>query len=206
MGETQRWLSNSHMRAALRVAEDLLGHNGQTAVLRLSGLERYIDHPPPDDDRREVPRGDLTMLFSGIASTYGDQGARGVLRRWGRVFAARRLQRHTTLRALRFTLRLARPDRAARFALSSLLHHLDLVRGDRRPALEESGEFFFLQLDDCLYAYGQQHAQPGCPAVVGLLEGMLRWACGKDFEVSEEPPAAPGAPVFKIRKRPLGPH
>jgi len=205
MSETQRWLSNSHMRAALQVAEDLLGHNGQTAVLRLSGLERYIDHPPPEDDEREIPRGDLTMLFSGIASTYGDQGARGVLRRWGRAFAVRRLQRRYALKFLRFALRRVSPERSARFALTSLLHHLDLVRGDRRPALEESGEFFFLQLDDCLYAYGQQPSQ-SCPAVVGLLEGLLRWVCGKDFEVTEEPPAAPGTPTFKVRKRPIGRH
>ncbi len=201
---TQRWLSNSQMRSALLVVEELLGRPGQTAVLRLSGLERYIDQLPPANDRMEIPRGDVTALFSGIASTFGDQGARGVLRRWGRAFAVRRVEPRYALRLLRLALRLMSPEQSARFVLTRLLRHIDLARDDQPAAMDDRGDHFLLELTDCLYCSGQHQPHLNCPAVVGMIEGLLRWASGNDHEVTEERPAAPGAALFKIRKRPIG--
>ncbi|HEY4688804.1 MAG TPA: hypothetical protein VIK33_05795 [Anaerolineae bacterium] len=200
---TQRWLTNSQMRDALLVVEDLLKRTGQTAVLRLSGLERYIDQLPPRNDRPDIPRGDITALFAGIVSMFGEQGARGVLRRWGRAFAAKRAESHIALRLLRIGLRLAAPETAARFALIRLLHYIDLAREDQPPALEDREDHFTLELTDCVYCIGLGQPQPSCPAVVGLLEGLLRWVTGRDYEVTEEALIAPGQPLFKIRKHPL---
>ncbi|HLF26968.1 MAG TPA: hypothetical protein VJG32_11575 [Anaerolineae bacterium] len=204
MSEIQRWLSNSQMRSALEVLEELLERNGQTAVLRLSGLERYIDQLPPDNEHMDIPRGDMTTLFSGIVSIFGDQGARGVLRRWGRAFAARRLARRYPLRLLRLVLHSVSSERSTQFTLSRLLHHVGLVQEDQLPVLEERDDYFLLEVGDCLYCYGQNLPQPNCPAVVGLLEGLLRWTNGHDYEVTEEAPTQPGTPLFKIRKRPIG--
>jgi hypothetical protein len=201
---TQRWLTNSQMRSALAVLEELLGRNGRAAVLHFAGLERYAEQLPPDDDRPEIPRGDITSLFAGIVSMFGDQGARGVMRRWGRAFAARRMERRVGLRLLRLALRLASPDRSVRYILSRLLHHLDLTRDGRPPELEDRGDYFLLELTDCVYCHSQNPAQPGCPAVVGLVEGLLRWASGGDYDVTEERSLTPGGTLIKIRKRPLG--
>lgn len=199
MSETQRWISNSQMRLALIVVEDLLGRNGQMAVLRLAGLERYVEQPPPDDDRMDVPRGDITEMFSGIVSMFGEQGARGVFRRWGRAYAERRLRRHVALRLLRPGLRLLPMERAASLALTRLLHHIDLARGEELPPIRDDGEYFFVTPDDCVYCFNQSPAQPNHMIVVGLIEGLLRWATGRDFDVGQDPsdPA-----VFTIRKRP----
>jgi len=202
--KTQRWLSNSQMRSALLVVEELLGRTGQTAVLRLSGLERYIDQLPPANDRMEIARGDISALFSGIVSMFGEQGARGVFRRWGRAFAVRRVEPRYALRLLRIALRLMSPERSARFVLTRLLRHIDLARDDQPVMIDDRGEHFLLELTDCLYCSGQNQPQPNCPAVVGLLEGLLRWASGNDHEVTEERPIEPGAALFKIRKRPIG--
>jgi len=201
---TQRWLSNAQMRAALLVMDELLGHNGRIAVLRLSGLERYIDQMPPDSDDKEVPRGDIVALFAGIMSMFGDQGARGVLRRWGRAFAMRRLEARFALRLMRLVLRLLPPERSAPYVLARLLHHLDLASEDQPPTIKDQGEYLSLQLTDCLYCPGQGGSQSHCIAVVGLLEGLLRWTTGNDHEVTEEPSPAPGITLFKIRKRPIG--
>jgi len=201
---TQRWISNAQMRGALQVVEDLLGRNGQTAVLRLSGLERYIDQLPPDNDQMEIPRGDISALFSGIISMFGDQGARGVFRRWGRAFAARRAQRRFALRLLRPVMRLLPAERSARIVLERLLHHVDLVRDDQPPVLDDRGDYFILELTDCVYCSGQNLPQPSCLTVIGLLEGLLRWITGNDYDVTEEPSTEPGVQRFKTRKRAIG--
>jgi len=206
MSETQRWISNAQMRVALQVIAELLGRNGQAAVLRLAGLERYIDQPPPDNDAMEIPRGDIGAVFSGIVSMFGDQGARGVFRRWGHAFATRRLERRIALRLLHPFLRLMPPERSARFALERLLRHVDLVREDQPPPVEDRGDRFILQLTDCVYCYHQNLSQPSCVTVLGLLEGLLRWSTAHDFDVSEEISTTPSLQIFKIRKRPIGRH
>ena len=203
MSETQRWITNSQMRLALVVVGDLLGHTGQTAVLRFSRLERYIDQLPPDDGRLDIPRSDITELFSGIVSMFGEQGARGVLRRWGRAFAARRLERQAALRLRRLGLRLVPAERRARYALDTLLPHVDLARPGHSPLIDDQGEYFVIELRDCLYCQGKNVSHPTCPAVIGLLEGVLRWATGSDYDVIEDAPSDPDAHPFRIRKRPL---
>jgi hypothetical protein len=204
MSETQRWLSNSQMRGALHVVEELLETNGYIAVLKLSGLERYTEQFPPDDEQMDIPRGDVVALFSGIVSMFGDQGARGVLRRWGRAFAERRLRRRLALRVLRAGLRLLPPDQSMRAVLERLLHHVDLANADQPPALDDRGDHFILQIEDCPYCIGPGLMPQGCPAALGLLEGTLRWMTGNDYDVSEDVSGAPGAAVFRIRKRPIG--
>ncbi len=201
---TQRWISNAQMRGALQVVRELLGRNGQTAVLRLSGLERYIDQLPPDNDEMEIPRGDISALFSGIVSMFGDQGARGVFRRWGRAFAARRAERRFALRLWRAMLRLLPPERSVQVVLERLLRHVDLVRDDQSPTLDDRGDHFVLELTDCVYCYSPSQSQPGCLTVIGLLEGLLRWSTGNDYDVTEESSADPEVQLFKIRKRPIG--
>jgi hypothetical protein len=200
---TQRWISNAQMRAALQVVGELLGRNGHNAVLRLAGLERYIDQLPPDNDQLDIPRGDVSTLFAGIVSMFGDQGARGVFRRWGHAFAVQRARRRFALRLLRPALRLFPPERSVRLVLERLLHHIDLAREDQPPALEDRGDAYLLELTDCVYCYTSNQTQPTCPTVIGLLEGLLRWATGHDFDVTEERSAAPGTQQFKIRKRPI---
>jgi predicted hydrocarbon binding protein len=203
MSETQRWLSNAQMRLALNVVGDLLGHNGQMAVLRLAGLDRYVEQPPPDDARMDIPRGDIVEMFSGIVSMFGEQGARGVLRRWGRTFAARRLERQAALRLRRLGLRLVPVERRARYALDTLLPHVDLARPGHSPLIDDQGEYFVIELKDCLYCQGKNVSHPTCPAVIGLLEGVLRWATGSDYDVVEDAASDPDAHPFRIRKRPL---
>jgi hypothetical protein len=204
MGETQRWISNAQMRGTLQVVAELLGRNGQTAVLRLAGLERYIEQLPPDNDQMEVPRGDMSALFSGIISMFGDQGARGVFRRWGHAFAAKRAQRRLALRLLRPVMRLVSPERGAQFVLEHLLRHIDLGRDDRPPILQDRGDSFVLEFIDCVYCHSQNLSQPNCLTVIGLIEGLLRWTTGHDFEVSQEMSTSPERQIFRIRKRPLG--
>lgn len=40
---------NAMLLQMIKGVEDVMGVNGLNAVLRLSGLERYIDNPPPNN-------------------------------------------------------------------------------------------------------------------------------------------------------------
>jgi predicted hydrocarbon binding protein len=135
---------------------------------------------------------------------FGDQGARGVLRRWGRAFAVRSLEARFALPLMRPVLRLLPAERSAPYVLARLLHHLDLASEEQPPTIGDRGEYYILQITDCLYCFGPGQSQSHCVAVLGLLEGLLRWTTGNDHDVTEESPVAPGAPIFKIRKQPIG--
>lgn len=197
--QTQRWISNYRMRLALEIVEELLGRNGRTAVLRLADLERYIHELPPANDRMEVPRGDVTALFSGIASTYGDQGSRGVFRRWGHSFAERQLQ-GITMRLWRFRLRFVPAERRVTAALNHLLPAVGLVPEKQTAHVQEEDSNFILKLSDTTYCYGQKQGHSSCLTVVGVIEHLLHWALGNDYHVYEEPSAEAGSVYFRIDK------
>jgi hypothetical protein len=197
--QTQRWISNYRMRLALEIVEELLGRNGRTAVLRLADLERYIHELPPANDRMEIPRGDVTALFSGIASTYGDQGSRGVFRRWGHAFADRQLQ-GIGLRLWRMRLRLIPAERRAAVALERLLPAVGLVPEKQTARIEEQDTHLLLQLSDTTYCYGQKQGFASCLTVVGVIEHVLHWATGADYNVYEQPSTKPGCVFLRIDK------
>ena len=199
--QTQRWISNYRMRLALEIVEELLGRNGRTAVLRLADLERYIHELPPANDRMEIPRGDVTALFSGIASTYGDQGSRGVFRRWGHAFAERQLQ-GIGLRLWRMRLRLFPAERRMPAALDRLLPAIGLVPEKQTARIEEQDTHLLLKLSDTTYCYGQKQDQSSCLTIVGVIEYVLHWATGIDYTVYEEPSTEPGSVYFRIDKSP----
>ena len=47
-------------------------------------------------------------------------------------------------------------------------------------------------------------SQPYDNAVVGLIEGLLRWSTGHDFEVTDQSNASQDVVVLEIRKQPVG--
>ena len=50
MSDKELFIANAIMRQALMAIEEVMGEPGLKAVLRASGLEKYIDNPPPCSD------------------------------------------------------------------------------------------------------------------------------------------------------------
>lgn len=198
--QTQRWISNSRMRLALEIVEELLGRNGRTAVLRLADLERYIHELPPANDNMEIPRGDITALFSGIVSTYGDQGARGVFRRWGHSFAERQLQGRLSLRLWKIRMKFIPKERRTKAILERLLPEVGLIPEAHSLSIENKDQHLLLKLNDTTYCYGQKQGQPSCLTLVGMLERIMRWATGDDYIVRAEPSSESGFVLFTVDK------
>src|SRR5574339_777244 len=75
---------NSLVRQALISAQEVMGDNGLNAVLRTSGLERFIGNFPPNNLEPSIQASQYARLNQAIEDFYGRAG-KGMLRRIGKA-------------------------------------------------------------------------------------------------------------------------
>ena len=75
---------NSLVRQALTSAQEVMGDNGLNAVLRTSGLERFIGKLPPNNLEPSIQASQYAQLNQAIEDFYGRAG-KGMLRRIGKA-------------------------------------------------------------------------------------------------------------------------
>src|SRR5574339_1253013 len=75
---------NSLVRQALTSAQEVMGDNGLHAVLRASGLERFIGNFPPDNLEPSIQASQYARFNQAIEEFYGRAG-KGMLRRIGKA-------------------------------------------------------------------------------------------------------------------------
>ncbi len=201
----QRWVENSIMRLALSSTEAAIGKNGYHAVLRVANLDRYLEAPPPDNNKLETPGADFAALLNGILGMYGEPSTRGLFRRWGVAFGNAGLRRRPSAALLKPMLALLPLQRRVRTLLDALVHEADVARGEALHALVDRPDQYLVTFHDCLYCAGMHPAEPICYTLVGTIEAVLKWGTGREFTVREVQCAAFGveACVFEIDKQPL---
>lgn len=203
--EKSRWVENSIMRLTLACAESVLGAASLNAVLRVSGLEHYLDAPPRNDNQLVIPGDEYAALFKGIVQMYGEQVARGILRRWGTEFGERGAAARPAAKLLRPMLSLLPLQRRTLTLLDALVHEADHARGEPLHALRVTDDAYHIIFADCLYCRALRTTEPACTAVVGTIEAVLAWGTGRNFAVTETTCQARGdaACTFVIDKQPL---
>ena len=65
---------NSLVRQALTSAQEVMGDNGLNAVLRASGLERFIGNFPPNNLEPSIQASQYARLYQAIEDFYGLAG------------------------------------------------------------------------------------------------------------------------------------
>src|SRR5215213_8732417 len=75
---------NSLVRQALTSAQEVMGDNGLNAVLRTSGLERFVGNFPPNNLEPSIQASQYAKLNEAIEAIYG-RGGKGMLRRIGKA-------------------------------------------------------------------------------------------------------------------------
>ena len=75
---------NALVRQARVSAQEVMGENGLNAVLRNSGLERFIGNFPPNDTNPGIQTIEYACFNEAIESFYG-RGGKGMLRRIGKA-------------------------------------------------------------------------------------------------------------------------
>jgi predicted hydrocarbon binding protein len=198
-------IENSIMRLALRATEATLDHSGLYAMLRMAGLEHYIEQPPRNDHQLATPGEDLSALLAAILHMYGEQGTRGIFRRWGLLFGQGGVESRPTAKMLHPLLNLLPPQRRVLAVLEAFMCEADQARGETLHTLTETDAALIVTFNDCLSCHNLRTSEPICLTIVGTLEAVLKWGTGRDYAVSETTCLACGgaACTFVIDKRPL---
>ena len=200
-----RRVENSIMRLMLTSLEATLGKNGYYAVLRMAGLDPYIDALPPDNHNLDTPGENLSALYHGILSMYGEGSARGLFRRCGVVFGKAAVKRRPSAALLRPMLRVLPVQRRSRALLDAVIDEANRMRGERLHTWQDDLDHYTITFRDCLQCASLHPAEPICFTIVGVFETTLKWGTGRDFAVREVRCRARGdeACVFEIGKQPL---
>lgn len=176
---------NALMRQALVAIEEVMGRNGLTAVLRSANLERYVDHPPPDDLLPAVKSSDYARLNAAIEEFYG-RGGRGMLHRIGKASFEYGLREQSALLGLAgVALKLLPVRQRIPLLLNSVANALKKTNPQVRVAVEERDGRFAYAAGTCSVCYGRRSDRPVCHLYVGTLTEALRWGTGQNFQVRE---------------------
>lgn len=201
-----KYWPNKMVRIYLTVLEDIMGKNGLNSVLHAAGLNRLIDHYPPDDLKREFDFAEFAALNQGLDDTYGPRGGRVFALRGGKASVKAGLDAFGAAvgvsgLALKFLplnakLRIGLPAMAKIFSTFS----------DQVSVVTEEEDHFVYTIKECPVCYGRHSEVAICHGAVGLLQGGVHWVSGgKDFTVVETECKAKGDQdcVFHVYKEPL---
>ncbi len=191
-----RLLPNRRLRRVLLAIQDNMGRNGLNAVLKLAGLQRYMNALPPDNDDAEIRASEYAALLQGIETQYGS-GARGQLNRIGhatfrQIVAADPL----AWRVLAFTNRLFPPKQRLRRALAKLATHL--AEPDGKVAVYTDDQRLLFADDTGDSTWGRQRNTEICWLTLGQLQECITWAAGVPYDVTEIACKAKGDPGCKF--------
>jgi predicted hydrocarbon binding protein len=176
---------NTLVRQALVSAQEVMGGNGLTAVLRSSGLERFIGHLPPDDLNPGVSAAEYARFNEAIETFYG-RGGRGMLKRIGKASFQYAVREQAALLGLAgVALKLLPTRQRILFILNSMVNALKKTNPQVEAWVEDkSGKIAYVERT-CAICYGRKTSQPVCHLYIGSIGEAVRWATGADWSVQE---------------------
>jgi predicted hydrocarbon binding protein len=176
---------NALVRQALIAAEEVMGANGLHAVLRSSGLERFINNIPPDNFEPAIQTSDYARLNQAIEDFYG-RGGRGMLRRVGKASFQYAIREQGALLGIAgVALKVLPENQRIKFILNSLVGALKKTNAQVVARVEESdGRFAFID-ETCGVCHGRQATEPICHLYVGSIGEAVLWASGREHEIIE---------------------
>src|SRR5215216_2080966 len=176
---------NSLVRQALTSAQEVMGDNGLNAVLRTSGLERFIGNFPPNNLEPSIQASQYAKLNEAIEQFYG-RGGKGMLRRIGKASFQYGVREQSSLLGVAgVALKLLPEKQRIKFILNGLADALKKSNPDVNAWVDESGEKIAYIESTCGICYGRESATPLCYLYAGSITEAVLWATGKEFAVTE---------------------
>jgi predicted hydrocarbon binding protein len=201
----------AYMTWALKAAEEVVGRQGLSIILRENGLERFIEKYPPENLllSQDVTFQDYANLNTGILKFYGRAG-KSVVIRIGRISSKLGIEKQGAV------FNVAALMAIKLLPLSTQIKTgLENVQGGFKKIYKEGGREFHVQLEDrgnrlayisetCPICAGKESDSHICWTWIGTLKESLMWLTGKELEVEEVECRAKGAPacVWEISKTP----
>jgi predicted hydrocarbon binding protein len=187
---------NSLLYVVLTTLEDLMGRNGLVSILNLSGLSKFKDNYPPNNDEQGSLASEISRLISGVIDLMGKDGAKALLRKAGQQgFKCALEESPELLGVLGIELKKMASDRERIGAvLGALTFETNTTFEEGHQALVEVEDGFEVHINHCEWCLTLEgFTYPICFAEVGLEEAMLQWATGKRYPVEEIACRAAGA-------------
>ncbi|MGC1119583.1 MAG: 4-vinyl reductase [Candidatus Methanofastidiosia archaeon] len=168
-----------------RSVEEQLGENGLKTLLRRSGLDYYIDNPPPDDDTPTLELEPFKKAIGSVVDLFGEKAAKPLLLRWGKLTFQYTLESQPTMFGLAGLITtFMSEERKMRFILSKVLAESDKLFGVTH-ILTEDETYFYVEVKNCYYCGGLKSSQCICWQPVGFWTSLMTWITGKTHEVKE---------------------
>ncbi len=189
---------NALVRQALVAAQEVMGENGLHAVLRSSGLERFIDNLPPDNLEPGIKTVEYARLNEAIEAFYG-RGGRGMLRRIGKASFQYGVREQGALLGLAgAALKLVPQHGRIKFILNALVNALKKTNPQVDAWVEEKdGKLAYIE-STCAICKGRTSDAPICHLYVGSIGEAVRWATGQEYEIIETHCIAKGDPYCRF--------
>ncbi len=184
MGE-ERYIVNALVRQALSAIEEVMGRNGLNAVLRTSGLERFVNNFPPDNLEPGVKASEYAQLNQAIEDFYG-RGGRGFLQRIGKASFEYGLSEQSALMGVAgLAMKVMPQKQRISLVLNSVASALKKTNAEVNAFIEEvDGQINYVE-SSCAICEARSSEKPVCHLYVGSLGEAVRWATGKKFKVVE---------------------
>jgi predicted hydrocarbon binding protein len=189
------------VRQALVAIQEVMGENGLTAVLRLAGLEQFIDNLPPDDLTPAIQASEYAQLNAAIETFYG-RGGRGMLQRIGKASFQYAVREQSALLGIAgVALKLLPPKQRIRFILNGMANALKKTNPELHIEVGETDDGVVYTAHICSVCYGRHSQQPICHLYVGSIVEAVGWVTGVDHHVSETHCIAKGDPYCRFEVR-----
>ena len=185
---------NSLVRQALTSAQEVMGDNGLHAVLRSSGLERFIDNIPPNNLEPSIQTSQYAKLNQAIEDFYGRAG-KGMLRRIGKASFQYGVREQAALLGVAGVAMKLLPERQRiKFILKAMADALKKSNPQVDAWLDDSGERLAYLDATCAICHSRHAETPVCYLYVGSIAEAVKWATGKEHEIVETQCFAKGDP------------
>jgi hypothetical protein len=188
---------NALVRQALVSAQEVMGENGLNAVLRTSGLERYVGSFPPDNLEPGIQSLEYARLNQIIEEFYG-RGGRGMLKRIGKASFQYGVREQAALLGVAgVALKLLPEKQRIKFILNGMANALKKSNAQVNAWVEDSNTLAYLE-DTCAICHGRRSTEPICHLYTGSIAEAVRWATGEAHGVIETHCMAKGDPYCRF--------
>ncbi|MCE7905890.1 MAG: hypothetical protein DYG87_08840 [Anaerolineae bacterium CFX3] len=189
---------NALVRQALVAAQDVMGENGLDAVLRASGLERFVGNFPPDDLNPSIQASQYARFNAAIEEFYG-RGGRGMLRRIGKAsfeYAVR--EQAALLGVAGAALKLLPERQRIKFILNQMVSALKKTNPQVEAWVDDNGGRVAFIESTCAICHSRVSETPICHLYVGSIGEAVRWASGREHQIVETHCLAKGDPYCRF--------
>ena len=189
---------NALVRQALTSAQEVMGENGLNAVLRTSGLEKFIGNFPPDNLEPSIEASQYAKLNEAIEAFYG-RGGRGMLRRIGKASFQYAVREQAALLGIAgVALKLLPEKQRIKFILNSMANALKKSNPQIEAWVDDKGERLAYMESTCAICFDRRSADPICYLYAGSIGEAVQWATGKEYKIIETHCLAKGDPYCRF--------